>query len=141
MANVAGGRGRIATVREIADLRRRMGFEAPLAVDLNRVSRQQLASHPFFGSRLADMIIRLRKKTAIRTPDDLLHAGFITFQQLRVLQQVSFGRTPTRPLITTIIGVPSRLFVNEAFRIRVRWLRKSIVRVELPDSVELAARI
>jgi len=131
MANIAGGRGRIATVREIADLRRRMGFEAPLAVDLNRVSRQQLASHPFFGSRLADMIIRLRKKKAIQTPDDLLHAGMIAFQQLRVLHQVSFGQTPTRPLITTILAVPSRLFVNEAFRIRVRWLRKSIVRAEL----------
>src|SRR5687768_12396882 len=131
MANIAGGRGRIATVREVARLRTRMGFEAPSTVDLNRASRQQLAAHPFFGSRLADKIIRLRKKAPIRTPDDLLHAGIITIRQLRVLHQVSFGRTPLRPLITGILAVPSRLFVNEAFGVRVRWLRQSIVRAEL----------
>jgi len=136
MTAASGGAGRVAGSSEVVAFRRILGLEAPGLIDLNHASAQALAIHPSIGKRLATRISQWRRGRAIRTPADLYHAGLISLDTLRQLEQVSHGSTILRPLITEILA-PPRLYVGESFSLRIHFRPGVVV---APEILSLAVR-
>jgi Metallo-peptidase family M12B Reprolysin-like len=132
----AGGAGRVARASEVAAFKRAVRADIPAAIDLNRASPAMLAAHEHIGKLLAHRIARWRKTRRIGAPADLFHAGLISVDQLRTLEQVAYGNTRLRPLITSIEG-PSRAYVDEPFSLKVRFLTRALV---APDILSIAVR-
>lgn len=132
----AGGGGRVARAAEVAALRRAVRADIPAAIDLNRASLAELRAHPAIGRPLAARLLRARQRRPIASPAELLHAGVITPDQLRLLEQVAYGRTPLRPFITGV-RLPERAYVDEPFAVTVSFVRSSIV---APDILTIDVR-
>jgi hypothetical protein len=132
----AGGAGRIVRPAELAAFRRAVRADVPAAVDLNRASPADLAGHARIGKSLAARIVRHRKRRTIASPAELFHAGAISLEELRTLEQLAFGKTPLRPFITRIAG-PRRAYVDEPFSLEVRFLTRTLAS---PEILTLAVR-
>jgi hypothetical protein len=102
-----------------------IGPSLPAAVDLNRAKLDELAAHPFIGKALAAKLIRLRRRTRIDTPEDLLHAGVVNPAHMQRLSAHAFGAAKLRPLMCGISFEGPRLYVDEPFALRFEWLRPS----------------
>lgn len=122
----AGGAGRVARASEVAAFKRAVRADIPAAIDLNRASPATLTAHEHIGKLLAHRIARWRKTKRMGAPADLFHAGLISVDQLRTLEQVAYGNTRLRPLITSIEG-PSRAYVDEPFSLKARFLTRALV--------------
>jgi hypothetical protein len=73
------------------------------------------------GKSLAAKIARSRRRAPINSPADLLKGGVIRPEQLRRLEQATFGRVGVRPLITEVSCDKNNLYVNEPFSLRIRF--------------------
>ena len=132
----AGGAGRVARAGEVAAFKRAIRADLPAAIDLNRASVAELAAHKHIGKLLAHRLGRWRKGKVIGSPADLFHAGLITQNQLRALEQLAYGSTPIRSLVTRVEG-PARLYVDEPFALKVRFLTRAIAS---PEILSIAVR-
>jgi hypothetical protein len=131
MAELAGGSGRKATNKELAARYTALGRYLPTALDLNAASLSELSAHPLVGKGLAAKIAALRKKSPLRTPADLFHAGLLSIKQLHMLEQVTYGKAETRPLLTAVVASPRRLYVGEPFALQFQFLKRAIVKPEI----------
>jgi hypothetical protein len=122
MSREAGGSGRVLSRKETELIRASFGPQVAAALDLNRANSKDLAAHPLIGKRLAEALVRFRKKGRIASPADLYHAGVIDRNQLRRLEASTFGATAIRPLLTRIEIDGPRLYVDEPFSLRFAWL-------------------
>ncbi|WP_431963744.1 reprolysin-like metallopeptidase [Nocardia sp. bgisy134] len=114
------GAGRVARKSELAASRRRLGLDVPAPIDLNRATVRELGDQPAIGKALAGRIARWRVERTVQTPADLFHAGLISAQRLRELEQVAYGVTLIRPMIVGIEG-PAHGYVDEGFTVDVRF--------------------
>lgn len=123
MPQTAGGSGRVYSKRETREIRSLFAPPLPEPLDLNKARSEQLASHPLIGKSLAAKIIRLRKRSPLSTPSDLFHAGLVDRTKLRSLENYTFGTVKVRPLLLLIETGQSRLYVDEPFDLRFKWVK------------------
>lgn len=123
MPQTAASAGRIYSQRETNQLRSLFAPPLPELLDLNQAGSEQLASHPLIGKSLAAKIIRLRKRAPLLTPSDLVLAGLIDRSKLSRLESYTFGKVRVRPLLLQIETAQSRLYVDEPFDLRFKWVK------------------
>jgi hypothetical protein len=104
--------------------------DLPEVVDLNAATTRELSANPLIGKSLGSKISRWRKKAGIQSAAELVHAGLLPERRLRALEQVSYGSTRMRPLVTGI-ECPDELYVGEKFAFGVSFLKDTVVAPEL----------
>ena len=107
------------------------------AIDLNKATAAELAAHPLISRALAAKVTTGRGDRRLSGAAELLHAGVITAEELRILEQVAYGRTSVHPLITRITCSGDPLYVKEPFALIVEFSTPHLVS---PEFVTLDVR-
>ena len=128
MSRAAGGGGAILSRKDTELIRASFGPQVTAPLDLNRAKLQDLAAQPFIGKRVAEAILRLRKKGRIATPADLYHAGVIELTQLWKFEARTIGATPIPPLLTNVEIDGPHLYVDEPFSLQFAWSAAAFVK-------------
>jgi len=131
MPSEAYGAGRAHPKKQLDLIRASFGPIFPRLLDLNRATHEQLIAHPLIGKALASRLIAFRRKQRIITPGDLFQARLVDGHKERLFDSFTFGAARLRPLLLGIDTDGPRLYVNEEFALRFRWLTTKRVTAQI----------